>query len=201
MKTELTFKTYARVALKSDIKQMLELDEIAFKKTVKYRQSEEFLSDSIKRSPGNVFVLLNNDKICGRADCLPVRAVLIERLKKNRCPLDNALISKFLLPLDEAKEQALGSGNILFCGMVVINPLTNAEDYGRIAGPLFDKFGEKFQELHMTAVVGRSHTKDAEQVWRNRAGGVELSGKGRRSCGFAMRIQPTRAAVPDFQRS
>ncbi len=168
-------KTWAREATTADIPGMLRLDHSAFRHA-KYRQSNYFLNDWLSRSSGNLFVLLDqHETICGRADCLPVDPIIVMYLKENKCPLDNSLISKFLLPIERVKKAAATAGNTLFTGMVVVDPRTNRENYGMVAGPLFDKFGEKFQELRMVAVIGRSFTKAAEHVWRHRAGGVVIS--------------------------
>ncbi len=159
-----------------DIDQMLKLDEIAFTKGSKYRQSSVFLRDWISRYPDNVFVLEDQNKnIRGRTECLPLRPDVLQKLKECRCSLDNSLINEFLLPLETMRLQSRpgGCGNTLFVGMVAIDPVSKKEGYTQ-ASPLFQKLGEKFTELRMSAVVGRSHTKAAELVWRHQVGGTEL---------------------------
>jgi hypothetical protein len=168
--------TTVRAAQEADIPHILNLDKFPLSKSPT-AQSEQSLRDWITRSPGSVLVLMEqkSKQIWGRAYCIPLSSEVVRELR-NHSPLDNSLISRFLLRPHEAEAQT--SGNTLFVGMFVINPRTRKEEYGSFASPLFDELGAKFNQLRVAAVVGRSYTTAASEVWRNRVGGTQLSQKG-----------------------
>ncbi len=137
-----------RQALLEDLSAMCKFDRDLLQSPENHL-SYKVLETRMRAYPDGVFVLLDqNEQICGRAKCLPLKPGLEVQLS-HLTNLHHDIYSESVLPSIEAQNRVVFEpGNLCLAEMIAVDPDTQEERYDH-AVPLFLRLLSQFYILRM----------------------------------------------------